>query len=177
MIQPCIICWEPAPSLSLASPTAHRSRGRRWWTGPHVPWQLPGRLQDSPLHRVPRPAGHVPLLCQWVQFLAQHSERRHTIFFGTIPGHFEDRPGPAPEGQPVSGVHEIKLEGNRHTSEAPWPKCLCTWTCPGTCWHIKYQTASLPGPSGVLLPLLLFPVSVSPVDFQLLKDGVQAGFI
>lgn len=33
----------------------------------------------------------------------------------------------------MSGVHEIELEGNRLTLEAPWTKCLCTWTCPGTC--------------------------------------------
>lgn len=100
-----VVCVCLSPN-SLVVLVAHRRWGPRRRAGPHVTRQLPGRFPSSSLPRMPRPAGNLPLLCERVQLLADGGQATLAVFRSTFTRNLKGKPGPAPEDQPVSGLHE-----------------------------------------------------------------------
>lgn len=123
------VCLSPNSLVVLA---AHRRWGPRRRAGPHVTRQLPGRFPSNSLPRMPRPAGNLPLLCKQVQLLADDGQTTLAIFRSTFARNLKGKPGPAPENQQVSGLHEGQLEnpGLAHVPLRDTPQGL---SGPGLC--------------------------------------------
>lgn len=84
---------------------AHSRRCRRWWPVFNVTRFLSGRFPCHTFHRVQWCPWHMPLLCQQVQFLADHSGSERTVHRGSIPRNAERR-SVSLTNQSLSGLHE-----------------------------------------------------------------------
>lgn len=91
--------------LMKLSPLAHSRRCRRRWPVPGVSWIVPGGFPRHPLHRMQRSPRDLPLLCQQIQFLADHRGTNPTVCGRTHLGNPESRAAPN-TGRPMPSVHE-----------------------------------------------------------------------